>query len=115
MGIQWPQTSHWGGATSFPIAHQPRLPAYFQAGDPRVAYTQLWQRPPVLLSTFTSPNGYPISLYTLSNGHRVLIEQRPTDVISLRTFVNAGSINENPYYNSALYGKTGLPTGIAHL
>lgn len=69
----------------------------------------------MLISTFYTPGGYPAQLYQLSNGHRVLIERRPTDIVSLRTFINTGSIHENPIYSSSLYGKTGFPSGIAHL
>ncbi len=74
-----------------------------------------WQRPPMLVTSMVSPEGYPIYQYTLSNGHRLIVEQRPTDVVSLRTFVNAGSIYEAPVYKSLLYSPRGLPSGIAHL
>ncbi|MDX2085866.1 MAG: pitrilysin family protein [Candidatus Melainabacteria bacterium] len=74
-----------------------------------------WAQPPQRVQSFTSPSGTPIHLYVLGNGHRVLVEQRPTDVISMRTFINAGSINENPIFSSGLYGPTGSPSGIAHL
>ena len=61
------------------------------------------------------PNGYPLSCWRLSNGHQVLIEQRPTDLVSLRTFINAGSILENAVKPSILYPQTGFKSGIAHL
>lgn len=77
--------------------------------------TSTWREPPKLVASFNSPGGYPVQAYQLSNGHRVLIEQRPVDVISLRTFINAGSIYEDPLHPSPLYGKTGFPSGIAHL
>lgn len=70
---------------------------------------------PVLVGSFYTPGGHPAQLYHLANGHRVLIEQRPTDVVSLRTFVNTGSIHEDPIHGSPHYGMTGFPSGIAHL
>jgi zinc protease len=70
----------------------------------------------VALFTRMSPSGYPITMYVLNNGHRVLIEQRPhTDVVSLRTFIKTGSINEDPVYPSSAYQTMGSPSGIAHL
>jgi zinc protease len=70
----------------------------------------------VLAFQAQSPAGFPLAMYVLGNGHRVLIEQRPTtDVVSLRTFIKTGSINENPVYNSRFYPATGSPSGIAHL
>jgi len=62
-----------------------------------------------------SPEGFPIYLFTLANGHRVIVEQRPTDMISLRTFVKAGSMAETPIHNSPFYRGTRFPSGIAHL
>jgi zinc protease len=57
-----------------------------------------------------------MSMHVLANGHRVLIEERPaTDVVSMRTFINTGSINENPVHNSPHYVNMGSPSGIAHL
>jgi zinc protease len=64
---------------------------------------------------FQSPAGFPVHLYLLSNGHRVIIEDRPSDAISLRTFIGTGSINERPIYPSALYAPHGAPSGLAHL
>ncbi|MEM0951301.1 MAG: pitrilysin family protein [Cyanobacteria bacterium P01_H01_bin.74] len=64
---------------------------------------------------FTSPERFPIQLVTLKNGHRIIIEQRPSDIIGLRTFINTGSILENPIYSSPYYKNSGLPSGIAHL
>jgi zinc protease len=118
MGIQWPQDRMT--ASQHP---GPMFGLNQGMGAPQQPYTPImpgygsipWRQPPMLVSQFTSPQGYPISLYTLSNGHRVLIEQRPTDIISLRTFVNTGSIHENPMKKSGLYGATGFPPGIAHL
>jgi zinc protease len=64
----------------------------------------------------TSPAGYPLAMYVLANGHRVLLENRPnTDVVSIRTFIKTGSINENPIFQSPAYQDTGSPSGIAHL
>jgi zinc protease len=69
----------------------------------------------MLIGRFNTPAGYPLELFVLSNGHRVLIEKRPTDVISLRSFIQTGSINENPIFASRLYGFPGSPSGLAHL
>ena len=71
--------------------------------------------PPLITQTFTSPSGYPLTLFTLPNGHRLMVEQRPTDFIAVRTFVNAGSAMENAIVPSPLYTDSGLPSGIAHL
>ncbi|MBX2859672.1 MAG: insulinase family protein [Vampirovibrio sp.] len=71
--------------------------------------------PPRLINTFQSPAGHPVQVYLLKNGHRVVIEQTRDDIVSLRTFINAGSVNENPVYKSALYSRTGVPSGLAHL
>jgi zinc protease len=68
-----------------------------------------------MLSSFYTPSGYPAFLYQLANGHRVLIEQRPTDFMILRTFIKTGSNWENPVINSPHYQPTGFPSGIAHL
>lgn len=62
-----------------------------------------------------SPQNYPISLYTLKNGHRILIEQRPTDIVGIRTFIDTGSIIENAIKPSPLYKNMGFPSGIVHL
>ena len=71
---------------------------------------------PVQAWSGKSPAGYAMALYVLGNGHRVLIEQRPaTDVVSMRTFIKTGSINENAVHNSPFYAQTGSPSGIAHL
>lgn len=70
---------------------------------------------PTFVQRIFVSNGYPIDCYVLSNGHQVMIEHRPVDIISLRTFVDTGSIVENPMQVSPLYGKTGFPSGIAHL
>lgn len=64
---------------------------------------------------FVSSSGYPLTVYTLSNGHRLLIEQRPTDYIGVRTFVSSGSGMENAVKPSPMYANTGLPAGLAHL
>ncbi len=71
--------------------------------------------PPLLTQTYTSPSGYPLTLFTLPNGHRLMVEQRPTDFIAVRTYVNAGSVMENAIVPSPLYANSGLPSGIAHL
>jgi zinc protease len=70
---------------------------------------------PKLIGTYQSPSGFPVSLYLLGNGHRVIIEQRPTDAISLRTFIDSGSINERAIFPSGLYSSTDSPSGLAHL
>jgi zinc protease len=72
-------------------------------------------RQPIHLQTLRTPAGNPLFVYQLSNGHRVLIEQRPSELVSLRTFINTGSVNERPVLPSRLYSPTGLPSGIAHL
>lgn len=119
MGIQWPQdrvstTPYYGTVSGY--ANGVALPAGVPNIPDKGSWQSAWQRPPALVSAFTSPEGFPVYLYTLSNGHRVLVEQRPTDIISLRTFINTGSIHENPLYTkSPRYGKTGFPPGIAHL
>lgn len=76
------------------------------------AWSQPQMPPP---TTFTSPSGYPVQIYTLRNGHRVVIEQRPTDVVSLRTFINTGSVIENPIKKSPYYQASYFPSGISHL
>lgn len=95
-----------------PIAPAPQSPIKvpFQSG-----VTPSWVSGPMLTQTFTSPAGYPLTRYTLPNGHRIFIEQRPSDFVGVRTLVNSGSIIENPVKPSALYPQTGLPSGIAHL
>ncbi len=70
---------------------------------------------PVLLKSFQTPGGYPAQLYQFPNGHRLLLEQRPTDVVSLRTFIKTGSINEDGILPSHLYADSGIPAGSAHL
>jgi zinc protease len=70
---------------------------------------------PLLTQSFVSPSGYPLTQFTLSNGHRILVEQRPSDFVGIRTFVNSGAIAENPVKPSPLYPHTGLPSGLAHL
>lgn len=74
-----------------------------------------WQTSPVIKQSRISPLGNPMTFYTLPNGHRIIVEQRPSDMIGLRTFVNAGSVLENAVYPSALYQNIGLPSGLAHL
>lgn len=74
-----------------------------------------WQLPPALTQQRISPAGYPLTIYTLSNGHRIMVEKRPTDIIGLRTYINNGSVIENSIYNSPLYRNIGLPSGLAHL
>ena len=71
--------------------------------------------PPQLVGQYSSIGGFPLLHYQLGNGHQVLIEQRPSEVVSLRTFIRAGSVDEAPVYPSPLYPKDGLPSGIAHL
>jgi zinc protease len=71
--------------------------------------------PLLLTQTFTSPSGYPLTLFTLPNGHRLMVEERPSDFIGVRTFVNSGSAVENGIKPSPLYPQSGLPSGIAHL
>lgn len=68
-----------------------------------------------LKTEFASPAGFPLTQYILNNGHRILIEQRPTQIVSVRTFINKGSILENSIYPSSLYINIGFPSGIAHL
>lgn len=68
----------------------------------------------LMLQTY-GPTGYPIYGYQLPNGHRLIIEKRPTELVSLRTFVNAGSILENPVKPSPMYPETGVLSGLAHL
>jgi predicted Zn-dependent peptidase len=79
------------------------------------SFPATWQALPTQKRVMTSPFGYPLTLYTLPNGHRIMVEQRPTDVVSLRTFVGTGSILEDGTVASALYRNLGLPPGIAHL
>ncbi|MCA9799746.1 MAG: insulinase family protein [Cyanobacteria bacterium HKST-UBA04] len=80
------------------------------------AYGPVALPPPAFEGQFASPLGYPIRVYRLANGHRIVFEQRPTDALSLRTFVDAGSIDEDPIQGrTPFYGQTGLPPGIAHL
>ncbi len=61
------------------------------------------------------PNGNRVDHYVLKNGHQVLFERRPDNIVSLRTFIRVGSANENAVYPSALYPQTGFKSGIAHL
>jgi zinc protease len=93
---------------------QVSVPVPAQIGQ-SVGLMPTWQSLSPIKQAFTSPAGYPLVRYTLPNGHRIFIEQRPTDVVGIRTFVNTGSIMENPVHASRLYGYTGLPSGIAHL
>lgn len=67
------------------------------------------------VQTYRSPNGNPLTLFTLSNGHRILVEQRPSDCIGIRTFVDTGSVIEDAVKPSPLYNNIGLPSGITHL
>jgi zinc protease len=69
----------------------------------------------VSVHRFVSPAGYPLTVYTLSNGHRVMVEQRPSDYIGVRTFVNSGSVVEDAVKSSPFYANSGLPAGLAHL
>jgi zinc protease len=63
-----------------------------------------------------SPLGYTVTQFTLGNGHKLLVEERPTtNFIALRTFVDAGSILENAVLPSPHYNDINLPSGIAHL
>jgi zinc protease len=39
--------------------------------------------------------------YALPNGHQLLLEQRPSDTVSLRTFINLGSTVEQPVFRDA--------------
>ena len=82
---------------------------------PSVNAQPVRQAPPLLKRQLISPAGYPLTIYTLPNGHRIMVEQRPSDVIGLRTFVNGGSVIENGILPSPLYRNIGLPSGIAHL
>ena len=69
-----------------------------------------------LLGTYQNSLGYPINHYVLGNGHQVLIEQRPdSGLVSLRTFIRAGSCNEKAVYDSPLYPQSPFHSGIAHL
>lgn len=118
MGSPVPQMTQFG--MPYPLGgYLPNMPSGM--AYPRVisntnsTRTSAWQAPPQLITSFNSPGGYPVQLYQLGNGHRVIIEQRPTDIISLRTFIQAGSIYEDPIHPSILYGHTGFPSGIAHL
>lgn len=67
-------------------------------------------------SVSRSPAGFPLYSYQFANGHRLLIEQRPaTDVVSMRTFIDSGSIYEDPVSPNEIYRHTGFPSGLAHL
>lgn len=74
-------------------------------------------RPAWLLSVQQgrSPAGYPLTLYTLRNGHRILVERRGGGIVGVRTFVNAGSVWEDAVKPGPSYRNLGLPSGIAHL
>lgn len=105
---------------SLPVG-QP-VPAYSPPNSPKLppsvsaaAFPPVWSALATQKQVMISPFGYPLTLFTLPNGHRIMVEQRPTDVVSLRTYVNTGSILENAMYPSPLYQNIGLPSGIAHL
>lgn len=104
-----------------PPAGAPAMPVYSDQQAPMAqlaAFTGSvpnWQNLAPRKEILSSPSGYPLIRYTLPNGHRLFVEQRPTDVIGVRTFVNAGSMLENATRPSPLYANTGLPSGIAHL
>jgi predicted Zn-dependent peptidase len=74
-----------------------------------------WQQPPRVVKVVQSPAGNPIYYAVLGNGHRVLLDCRDSDLIAVRTYVGAGSGDENPLFPSRLYPQTTLPPGIAHL
>jgi predicted Zn-dependent peptidase len=76
-----------------------------------------WLAPPCLTSTQQglSPAGYPLTIYTLQNGHRILVERRGGGIVGVRTFVNAGSVWEDAVKPGPPYRDLGLPSGIAHL
>lgn len=105
----------------FPPVNMPALPVATNLQSPAAqpdtfsGFSPTWQALTPRKEILSSPSGYPLIRYTLPNGHRLFVEQRPTDVIGVRTFVNAGSTLENPVYSSPLYQNTGLPSGIAHL
>ncbi len=122
MGIQWQPNTAPRAYTMMPMQGMPaNLPAQqqpiAQSCFNNWGFMNAWRKPPMLTSFFYQPSiyPYPIYMYTLSNGHRVVIEQRPTDVISLRTFINTGSVVEDALKPSRLYGNAGFPSGIAHL
>ena len=71
--------------------------------------------PVAQVQRFVSASGYPLTVYTLSNGHRLMVEQRPSDYIGMRTFVDSGSIVEDAVKPSPLYRNSGVPSGLAHL
>jgi zinc protease len=99
---------------------QNAAPAYPQAGSLPLNGSGWNGNPspipsPILLKSFQTPGGYPAQLYQFPNGHRLLLEQRPTDIVSLRTFIKTGSINEDGILPSLLYADSGIPAGSAHL
>ncbi|MFM7390074.1 MAG: M16 family metallopeptidase [Vampirovibrionales bacterium] len=73
----------------------------------------------------TLANGSTVFHYALANGHQVLLEQRPSDTVSLRTFINVGSTIEQPVYHHPTLAnrydadptKDGIPffhSGVTH-
>ncbi len=121
MGLQW--LSYANTPMQTPMAS----PAMGGNPEPPMAIAPLQPEPsrtssldpqgPKLLASFQSERGSPVYVFALGNGHRVIIEPRnATDVISLRTFINAGSIDESPIHPSLLYpSSTPAPSGLAHL
>lgn len=111
-----PNSAYTPYISPFPLSG----PSYYgvsSAQVPAQAMGAVSALPPVRhMESFMSPTGYPIHLYQLSNGHRVAYEQRPSDAISMRTFIDAGSIYEDPIQGpNPYYGYFGMPPGIAHL
>ena len=116
----WPHYPAFTSYTAPPVKSVSPAGASVQPGIPEQpgGVRAFWQRPPeapLLKKEFISPAGYPLTLFVLPNGHRLMVEQRPSDYMGVRTFVGTGSIVENPVISSPLYGQTGLPSGIAHL
>jgi zinc protease len=62
-----------------------------------------------------SPTGHTITLMTLKNGHRLLVEERLGELAGMRTFIDTGSVAENAIKPSPLYQNSGFLPGLAHL
>src|SRR6185312_16203049 len=73
----------------------PPIPATQPAVMPATSACLLQNSNPSPVQQFVSPGGYPLTVYTLSNGHRLMVEQRPSDYIGVRTFVDSGSVVED--------------------
>lgn len=123
MGTLWPNFNNASAATAWPTIRMPAsspMPSAMAAPLMPVMppSNALGSRQPTLLGSYTSPAGFPVSVYALANGHQVVIESSPIDIVSMRTFVNAGSIVERPIRGgrSPLYPPTNeFAPGISHL